>query len=596
MKSNTHKLTLLVLCASASLAQAGTNGFLVPFFRGSANSQAGYWETFSVAVGAPGNPPDKPGATTAARLIQSDTNAFLTGSGNIYNLNAASVFTLTNATPFTLGTVVLQSRTIGGELDYNSITLNYTNGSGSHSLAPLQRVELDRGNQPGLGATVSSLWQWDLSGLGVSSYFVSFQAAGASLSFDSLTLDTWDQFTALFTPPVSINNTSPAIERWMYANNAAPCDRPAGASFGTFGDDANVDTRHAQHLVGWDTASVIPTNRGPTSYLVRRARVTLTINRGNLFANDPTHDDYRTYFDTNHPSYLPDGDPGRPVELFGVGYRNGYDAASFDQCAPFGSNLPTQRNAYAAGYSTNGALVDISNNVGKTNAAFPPFEAVPFAVGQTTNAATGELVPTGAKITFDLNLSNPFVLAYVQNGLNSGRLRFMISSLHTSGGQFGSPTYPDFVTHFNEAVLAPTRLELEGVVVGSGDSDNDGLPDDWELFSLQSLTYNKTADPDGDGASNFAEFKAGTDPLTNTSALHISALQQNPGGSVTLEFPHAANRKYRIEFTENFSTWQHVLNPPLLYPNPGTARWTDDGTATGGLGEKCFYRVNVEQP
>ena len=259
--------------------------------------------------------------------------------------------------------------------------------------------------------------------------------------------------------------------------------------FGSFGDDTGVDTRHAQHLVGWDTASLIPTNRSPANYLVRRCRLTLTVNRGNLFAYDPTRDSWRTYFETNHPAYLADSDAGRPVELFGAGFRNGFDAATFDQCALFGTNVTGQRNAYAAGWSTNGSLVDVSNNVGKTNEAFPRFEVMPFAVGQTTNAPPGELVPAGAKVTFDLNLNDAFVLAYVQSGLNSGRLRFMVTSLHTSAGQFGTPGYPDFATRFNEAVATPTRLELDGVVVSNGDMDSDGLPDDWELFSLSSLTH-----------------------------------------------------------------------------------------------------------
>jgi hypothetical protein len=240
--------------------------------------------------------------------------------------------------------------------------------------------------------------------------------------------------------------------------------------------------------------------------------------------------------------------------------------------------------------------VDVSNNVGKTNAAFTPFEVVPFAIGQTTNAAPGGLVPAGAKVTFDLNLGDPFVLGYVQAGLNTGSLRFMVSSLHVTGGQFGTPSYPDFVTHFNDAAFEPTRLELEGVAVGGGDLDNDRLPDDWELFSLQTLTYNSAADPDGDTASNLTEFRAGTDPQTNASALRVVSPQSVPGQTVTLRFPHAASRQYGVEFTDDLTTWHRITNAPLSYPNPATAQWTDDGSITGGIGIKRFYRVAVEQP
>ncbi len=47
-------LTIAVLAAPLA-ARAGTNGFLVPPYRGQPDSQAGYWETFSTAVGGAGN-------------------------------------------------------------------------------------------------------------------------------------------------------------------------------------------------------------------------------------------------------------------------------------------------------------------------------------------------------------------------------------------------------------------------------------------------------------------------------------------------------------------------------------------------------------
>ena len=564
---------------------AGTNGFIVPPFRGTAQSQAGYWESFSVPVGLPGNAPDKAGATTTARLVQHQTNAFLTGSGNIYNLDGTSAFTLSNTTPFALGTVVLQTRTLGTELDYLSPLLTFTNASGTHTVAPWPRVELNRGSQPGLGATVSSLWQWNLDGSNVSTFVVSFQSAGPSTSFDALTLDTSTNAAPLFSPPFQVNDPAPVIERWMYAFNGAPCDRTASSAFGTFGDEAGVDTRHAQHLIGWDTGALVATNRGATNYLVSRARVTLTINRGNLFAYDPTQDDFRTYLPTNDPARLPDADAGRPVELFGVAFRNGYTAATFDQCAPFGSNTTGQRNAYAAGWSTNGVLVDVGNNVGKTNAAFPPFEVAPFAIGQTTNVAPGQLVPAGAKIAFDLNLADPFVLAYVQGALHSGHIRLMVTALHESGGQFGGPNYPDFVTRFNEVISNPTRLELEGVVLGGGDLDADGLPDDWEVFHLGGLTATGAADTDGDRASNLAEFRAGTNPAQATNVLRILSITRD-GGGTTVRAPHAASRTYSVERTSDFATWTPLTNAPLFELETGTAVWRDVEAGTNQ-----FYRV-----
>lgn len=388
----------------------------------------------------------------------------------------------------------------------------------------------------------------------------------------------------------SISNTQPDIERWMYPFNADPCSRPAGSVFGTLGDSSGVDSRHAQHLLGWDTTSLIPTNRGPARYLVRSCRITLTINRGNLFVYDPTHDDYRTYFETNHPAHLPDEDIGLPVEIFGAGFRNGFNVVSFDQCALFGSSAIGQRNVFATSWSTNGTLVDVGNNVGKTNEAFPPFEAWPFAAGRTTNATPGNPVPAGAKLNFDLNLEDPFVLAYLQRALNEGRLRLMVSSFHGSSGLGGPPAFPDFVTHFNQAILDPTRLEFEAVVVRNADTDADGLPDDWEEFYFGNLAASASDDSDADGLDNADELIAGTNPLLAASVLRLLSIATSEDDGVTLRWPHAASRRYSLEFSEGFSSWTNLPGFAPVFPAPGVAEWTHHSLSTAGR----FYRIRVE--
>ncbi len=180
-------------------AQASTNNFVVPTFRGSANSEVGYWENFSVAYGAPGNAATMAGSTTGANLTQTlSASAFVTGSGNLYDPAAATAFTLADSVPYTLGTVVLQVRTLGAELKYDAIRLNYVEDGVPRTVDPLPRVELDRGTI--LGASVSSLWQWDLQGLGVMDYDITFESDGSSLSLDSVTIDTWNQFQVVPEP------------------------------------------------------------------------------------------------------------------------------------------------------------------------------------------------------------------------------------------------------------------------------------------------------------------------------------------------------------------------------------------------------------
>lgn len=226
MKLSYCKFAMLGLLVAGGVAQAGTNGFYAPTWRGTANTEAGYWEVFTVAAGAPGNLADRAGSTTGAGLTQNNPTSFLTGSGNIYNFTDASTFTLADVTPFALGTVVLQTRTVGSELDYSSVQLTYTDGGGVHSVAPLFRLELDR--SVGNGDNVSSLWQWDLSGLGVSSYSIAFAAAESSMSFDALTLDTWNQFSVVPEPSVAALGGIAGLLLLTRARNFKPALRRLG--------------------------------------------------------------------------------------------------------------------------------------------------------------------------------------------------------------------------------------------------------------------------------------------------------------------------------------------------------------------------------
>lgn len=200
LQTPTALAVVAALALSTAATHAGTNGFVVPEFRGTANSEAGYWESFTVPFGAPGNLANMAGATTGAVLIQDGSSAaFIAGSGNIYDFSTAlQTFTLADSTPFSLGTVVLQVRSLGSEFDYGSFMLRYTDGLGAHTLAPLDRIELDRGTT--LGASVSSLYQWNLSGLNVSDYSISFAGAAPSVSFDAMTVDTWNQFSPVPEP------------------------------------------------------------------------------------------------------------------------------------------------------------------------------------------------------------------------------------------------------------------------------------------------------------------------------------------------------------------------------------------------------------
>src|SRR5690606_4086054 len=65
----------------------------------------------------------------------------------------------------------------------------------------------------------------------------------------------------------------------------------------------------------------------------------------------------------------------------------------------------------------------------------------------------------------------------------------------------------------------------------AGDSDGDGMDDQWELDNFGTLDRDGTGDFDGDGISDLDEFLAGTDPTA-----HVPV---NIPGRVEAELAHA---------------------------------------------------------
>ena len=404
----------------------------------------------------------------------------------------------------------------------------------------------------------------------------------------------WALMALAWGQPFHAALSRPVVDRWMYPFNATPGTRPAASVFGTLGDDAGVDSRHGQFLLQFDLSGVALGQRKPDRYRVTRAKLSLVVSRDRAYPLDPSEDPMASYLEPGAPGYVADEDAARPVELFGVGFRNGFTAETFREDSPFGSAVAGQRNAYAAGPNAAGRWVDVGNSVGKTNEAFPVFETRPMALGQIDGWPAGEPVPAGFVMTFDLNVSDPWVAGYLQAALEKGRLWLAVTSLHESGFG-GQPTFAEFYTQ-DSAVGVPPSFQMEGVGIRDDDSDGDGVPDDWERLYWADLGASSEADEDGDGVSNRDEYRTGTRPREATDSWRVTAVRNLSGAGLRLEFGHQPNKRYRVQTTSDGVNWVEVTDGKFQHDlRRGRVVWEEaepEPSAIPGLHR--FFRVVAE--
>ena len=286
------------------------------------------------------------------------------------------------------------------------------------------------------------------------------------------------------------------FDRWMYPFNSSPGLRPSAPVFGAVGT-AGFDNKDGELLIAGNTvAAGIPSGLGAASYDVVSVRVTVTHSIGSIFY-DPTYDAWRTYLPPSDPRRVADSDAGRPLELYGIGLRNGFTSLSLGPVNPgtpafeeYEAFSPTAgvgvRNAYPLDFGVPDAAGDVANNVIHPTLA-SGFDPSPWAIGVSTSGlAPGAAVPqgvpgvsAGATFRFLVDLSDPAVKTYVQQGLNAGVLGFAVVSLYETAQTGGAN--PNFYTadSTDPAAIAPT---IEVVVnlpqCGDGvDNDADGKID-----------------------------------------------------------------------------------------------------------------------
>lgn len=279
---------------------------------------------------------------------------------------------------------------------------------------------------------------------------------------------------------VVITRDAPDLDRWMYPfNSSSPGTRPSAPNFGALGQTElagfTFDERDAQVLIGFDLSAGVPVDL--CRYRITAATVRIAVSTKNAFVYDPSFDGRETYLDEAElPGGVADADAGRPIEMYGVGYRNGFNAASFAESSAFGPMIAARvRSAFATDLA-GGVARDVSNSV------VDGLTVTPFAIGTTTGVAPGAVVPANTDFRFDLDVQNADVEAYLRGAIASGKLRLAIASMFPAesggGGGPGTGAYPTFYMKenlFGAGRRARLSMTIEPCI--SGDVNCSGMVD-----------------------------------------------------------------------------------------------------------------------
>lgn len=202
--------------------------------------------------------------------------------------------------------------------------------------------------------------------------------------------------------------------------------------------------------------------------------------------------------------------------------------------------------------------------------------------------------------------------------LNGDALTFLTNTWPTHGAlehfqpAFGTVKYlpargyrgtDRFTYSATDGMSTSSIASLNLTVVAPPDANGNGLPDYWE--ALYGVT-DPSADADGDGHNNLAEYQANTNPTNAASVLKIVSQTSDAAGHTTLNWNAVGGVRYRVQFCDSQGVGLHnsftdIVRPfsvELVAAPIGVATnqsFTDDFTLTGGApaqGQR-WYRIKI---
>jgi hypothetical protein len=163
-----------------------------------------------------------------------------------------------------------------------------------------------------------------------------------------------------------------------------------------------------------------------------------------------------------------------------------------------------------------------------------------------------------------------------------------LSSMPVMAGDGRTVFFQSFASDLVEGDYNDER-EIFVVKLGAGDSDNDGMDDDWEVAHFGNLTRGGAGDQDGDGQTDLQEFLAGTDPTNGGSILRVLTITPMGGGSTTVVWSAVVGRKYVVQYKDSLdASWANASS--VIEANTASTSFADNSSSA-----QRFYRVIAVQ-
>ena len=134
------------------------------------------------------------------------------------------------------------------------------------------------------------------------------------------------------------------------------------------------------------------------------------------------------------------------------------------------------------------------------------------------------------------------------------------------------------------------RVDLSVTLPFVDSGDLDGLDDNWERAHFGNLSAGPNDDPDHDGMSNYAEYKAGTNPNDPQSRFAFISIKPVSPVGLGVSWSSTGVNRYSVHRSSDILGTYTPIATSLL-ATPGTNYYHD---ATASSSGPWFYRIRVE--